>query len=78
MPSAPIAIREGRIPFTPDQQARELERIYAVARRHGIAHVFWLKLVDTNEHWATHMGLVTASHERKPAAAAYRRLATGR
>ncbi len=78
VPSAPIAIREGRIPFAPEQQARDLERIYAIARRHRTAHVFWLKLVDTSEHWATHMGLLTAGHERKPAAAAYRRLATGR
>jgi hypothetical protein len=74
--SAGIAIQSGRYPFTPEQQARDLESIYRAAQAHGIAHVFWLKLYDTTEPPFTTIGL-SATREPKPSATMYRRLATG-
>jgi hypothetical protein len=74
--SAPIAIGSGRYTFTPEQQARDLESIYRSANARGIAHVFWLKLYDTQEPPYTTIG-VSADREPKPSASVYRRLATG-
>lgn len=74
--SAPIEIESGRYSFTPEQQARDLERIYAGARARHVAHVFWLRLIDHEEGPFSHVGLSTAGRQPKPAAETYRRLAT--
>ena len=75
--SAPIAIESGRYSFTPEQQARDMERIYVGARERHVAHVFWLRLIDHEEGPFSYVGLSTADRKPKPAAETYRRLATG-
>lgn len=76
--SAPIGIESGRYAFTPEQQARNLERIYAGARARHVAHVFWLRLSDHEEGPFSAVGLSTAERQPKPAAEVYRKLATGK
>ena len=64
------------VKFTPDQQSRDLEAIVRAARSREVAHVFWLKVVDSDEGPYSHMGLAVGQ-KPKPAAAVYRRLAGG-
>lgn len=74
--STPIKMGKGKIPFTPELQARDLTLIYEAAAAEGIPHVFWYKLEDTPEGVFTNMGLVAADGSRKPAWETYRELAS--
>ncbi len=76
--SAPIQVGEQRVVYTPEQQAKDLEQMYACARKHGIAHVFWLRLVDHEEAAFSFVGLAGEDRKPKPAAETYRRLAKGK
>ncbi|MBU1670840.1 MAG: beta-galactosidase [Actinobacteria bacterium] len=75
VPSEPITIGGREIGHTESRQASGLEAIYETSASKGIAHVFWLKLVDTDEYSFSSMGLMTDDLVKKPAWESYRDLA---
>lgn len=77
VPSEPITISKTEIGYTPAEQAAGLEDLFEVAASKGIARVFWLKLVDTDEYGFSTMGLMTRSLAQKPAYDMYKKLAGG-
>lgn len=73
--SEPVNVGSQSVNFTPEQQAADLLRVYEQAAANGIAHVFWIRLVDMPEQAFSFMGLVTQSRAPKPAFDEYRKLA---
>lgn len=70
--SEPIKSGGQTLESTPPRQAEDLREIYEIAARRGIAHVFWLKMVDTPETVFSYMGLSAQDGTHKAAWEAYR------
>jgi hypothetical protein len=73
--SEPVNVGGQSVGFTPEKQAADLGKVYAQAAANGIAHVFWIKLVDRAEQAFSFMGLETRSREPKPAFSEYQKIA---